>query len=260
MKRFALAAMTATLMSSGAYAADVFGGGSTKDAPAFSETRVVNWTGFYIGGQAGYGKSQHNLDVIRDEQVIQSIDGLGGDGFIGGGRVGFDVARGRFLFGLFGEYNWSNVKTEFSNLSLKGDGNDLKDNDGGYSLEKENEWSVGARAGVIAAPRTLVYVLAAYTQSEYNLSGLTTSDASEGWSGKKTLQGVSVGAGVEYALTGNVFLGLEGVYTAYGDEKWHDGRNPEGEGRHADIETDELRVMGTLKIKLNSDIGRGFID
>lgn len=270
MKRIGiLAALAAALASSGAYAADPFAKGSTKDdGDVFASPGVVNWTGFYVGVQGGYGNANHNLTLrahddgfeypeegdpvlVHGEDIdLLNFDGVNSHGAIGGGRIGFDWARGRLLFGAFAEYNFSNMETEVSGLALGG----MK-----FGLEKDDEWSVGGRIGYIAAPRTLVYVLAAYTQTEYNVTGLDVIGASlpsEGssFSTGATFDGITVGGGVELALTGNVFLGLEYQHTFYGEEdilKAHvDGEG----GLSVGDDLDEDKIMATLKIKLNGGL------
>jgi outer membrane immunogenic protein len=271
MKISTLAAGVAlsALMATGAVAADVYTGDkSLKDDANYANVQVVNWTGFYIGGQVGYGKSQHDmsLDIFSGKTAtapggfdthLGGIDGLAGDGFVGGGRVGYDVAMGRFVLGVFGEYNVSNIETDISNIGGAGLLLIPPTFPGALSLEKDNEWSVGARAGVVVAPRTLAYILAAYTQTEYSLNGLSPAHIAAGFDDSKTFDGVTVGAGVEYAIAGNIFLGIEGTYSFYGEEEWFNNCGAtgcaNGNGRLAD-ELDELKVMGTLKIKLNSDL------
>src|ERR1700744_1545318 len=81
MRRVAVAVMMLGTMS-GAHAADMpdFLRGSLSDgyvAPA-----PVNWSGFYLGGQAGYGSSDSNfsgsngsmISALIDHNVIQQMD------------------------------------------------------------------------------------------------------------------------------------------------------------------------------------------
>jgi outer membrane immunogenic protein len=257
MKQTVIAALAVALLSStAAVAADPFPKKEREEMKFADAEPVVVWSGFYLQGQGGYGKSQHNLTVQSYDSSgtsdvgfvdILGLDGIGGDGFIGGGRLGYDLAMGRFLVGVFGEYNWSNIETELSLSGFPGSPT--------YTLEKENEWSVGARAGVIVAPRTLAYILAAYTETDYTINGPGVV-AGRGYATEQTLQGFTVGAGAEYALAGNVFLGLEGTYTFYDEAEWANSCSStscgRGDGR-IEAETDELKVMGTLKIKLNGD-------
>jgi outer membrane immunogenic protein len=326
MKKIGLAALTAVLMTSGsAYAADVYQQGGLKDEPgAFDSPRVVNWTGFYIGGSIGYGNANHNLtvqdyfkdfctstdpespgydgdadnhsgstdtigninngslaagfkplkaftkceDIARNRSNlltgtpvvsptpaaftspggsddIANLDGVSSSGLVGDGRVGFDIARGRFLFGIFGAYGFNDMETSAS-IDLGGPiGIDA-------SIEKGEEWSVGARAGVLVNPRTLAYILAAYTQAEYEfgVSGLGKSESTE-----VSFSGISVGGGVEFAVTNNIFLGIEGMHTFYGEETVFDDYSKVGnQGTRLIDDLDETKVMGTLKIKLNSGL------
>jgi opacity protein-like surface antigen len=213
MKKIGLAALAAALMSSGAYAADVYGKGSTKDNEEFfSAPTLVNWTGFYVGAQVG-----GSFAIIGDEE---GQGGISIDGIIGGGRVGFDVARGRFLFGAFGEYNFSGAALELGGATL---------------LEKNHEWTAGARAGVIVAPRTLVYALGGFTQAEFGspLSGDTV-----------TFDGWTAGGGIEFIAAGNLSLGLEASHT------WYDEAEEFGEG----ISLDDTRIMAVARYKLNSSV------
>lgn len=268
MQKIGLAALTAVLMSGSAYAADIYGG-STKDSPStFESPGMVNWSGLYIGVQGGYGNANHNLSlqeyypVDSEEEgggyttqtdTLGSLNGINSHGGIGGGRIGYDHARGRLLFGVFAEYNFTNMETELTIAG--GDSPDVK-----FGLEKDDEWSVGGRIGYIAAPRTLVYALAAYSQTKYNVTGFDGIEVPEGGYFNKgaTFDGVTVGGGVEIALTGNVFLGLEYAHTFYGEETlldagytYEDGAR---EGGRVVDDLDEDKVLATLKFKLNGGL------
>lgn len=248
----------ATFLASPATASDLFNG-SVKDAPGevVSYRAAPNFTGFYIGGRAGYGNANHDLslDVFYEEdETVKSgellgLDGLNSSGFIGGGQVGFDKQMGRFVVGVFGSYDFSNMETT---LDI---GNGFPEGVG-YSLEKEYEWDAGIRAGVLVNPSTLVYALAAYTETEYSLNGPGVSDA-EGLDSEKTFSGVKVGGGIEFAATNNIFLGLEGTHTFYGEETWFSSCEDGCSGSDIQVndELSETKIMGTLKIKLNSGIG-----
>lgn len=184
--------------------------------------------------------------VNGGSREIASIDGISSSGLVGDGRIGFDVARGRFLFGVFGSYGFNQMETDASIAGL-----------GTASIEKGEEWSAGARAGILVNPRTLAYILAAYTQTDYEF-GIAGPGGSE--SREITFDGVTVGGGVEFAVTNNVFLGIEGTHTFYGKETIFSEYNAESNtGLRLDDEIGETKVMGTLKIKLNTGLG-GVID
>lgn len=197
---------------SAAQAADVYHKEGMKDEPSnFEEPVMVNWTGFYFGGQAG-----GSFAVLGDE------DGQGGlsiDGFSGGGVIGFDYARGRFLVGIAAEYNFSNAALEVGGVTL---------------LEKDNDMSGCGRLGYIAASRTLAYVKGCYTQIELT----------DGSGDSETFGGIGAGGGLEFAARNNVFLGVEARHT------WFD----EDDKLPANVSLDETTIMGTLKFKLNSPL------
>ena len=246
MKRIGiLAALAAALASSGAYAADPFAKGSTKDdGDVFASPGVVNWSGVWVGGRIGYGNANHDLstETYGNEEDITffGVDGKNSAGAIGGGQVGFDLARGRFLFGVFGSYDFSGMETE---VTLFDETRTL--------LEKGDEWSIGGRVGLIVAPRTMAYVLAAYTQTEYTFAG--ASD--DGGDKDVTFDGVTVGGGVEFAVSSNIFLGLEGTHTFYGKETiWDVDLNDDGDGLREVDDLGETKIMGTLKLKVGGGL------
>jgi opacity protein-like surface antigen len=300
-----LFALTTLLLSSSAFAADVFSGDkSLKDDKNYASGETVNWTGFYIGGAVGYGNANHDLTVHEyfedycaastdtttgfggtaaergvtvenlnllfpsafesceklaaapttptglktvngDSREIAGIDGVNSHGLVGDVRVGYDLAFGRFLIGGFGSYGFNSMETSGFISGL-----------GSASIEKGDEWSIGARAGLIVAPRTLAYILAAYTQSDWEFG--VAGAGGGGGSREITFDGVTVGGGVEFALTSNVFLGIEGVHTFYGEETILDSYNSAANaGGRLNDELGETKVLGTLKIKLNSGLGLG---
>lgn len=208
MKKIATALLGATLLSAPAGASDLFG--STKDPVTTGPTSsggVVNWSGFYVGAQVG-----NSFAIIGDE------DGQGGisvDGIFGGGRIGYDVARGRYLFGIFGEYNWSGAELELGGDSI---------------LEKDHDWTAGARAGVVVAPRTLFYILGGFTQADFSSGGDT-----------ETFDGWTAGGGIEVAVATNITLGVEASHT------WYDEEEVFG----PDISLDDTRIMAVARFKVN---------
>jgi opacity protein-like surface antigen len=133
-------------------------------------------------------------------------------GIIGGARVGYDRALGRFLIGAFGDYNFSEIEG------------------------LDSQWLVAGRAGIIVAPRTLLYGLVGYGQSNYD-------DAD--------FSGVVAGAGIEFAVSSNFYLGLEYQHAFYGDENIVNTPNLK-----IDASREEDRILATAKFKLNG----GFSD
>ena len=105
MRRFLLTAVTCWI-ASGAWAADlpVLRGGFTDGL----STSSINWQGFYVGGQAGYGSSDEhftgsNADMIAtllDHNVIQEMG-------VSQWNLGFGGQSQRSAgYGAFAGYNW----------------------------------------------------------------------------------------------------------------------------------------------------------
>lgn len=239
LKILATGAAVSALLAGSAYAADL--GGGMKDEPGNFEAPLVNWTGLYVGVQGGYGNANHEVNVSAHDEdesfEILNFDGINSRGFVGGITGGFDLARQGTVFGVLGGYTLSNMESSLS----------LFDGAAEWSLEKQNEWYVGARLGRVVAPRTLVYILAAYTQTEYELSG-SGIDATS-----KTYNGIKAGIGGEYALGSNFFAGLEYTHDFYGDATWVDEH-----GIKVTDSLDEDKIMATLKLKLNGGLGVGW--
>lgn len=202
---------------------------STKDVTQdAARGETVTWTGAYIGGQIGWTNASHGISLEGPSGTLLDLAGIAGSGVIGGGRAGFDLARGRFLVGAFAEYNLSLAESK-----LDAFGGTL------LSIEKGDEWTIGGRAGILIDPRTLVYGMAGYTQTSYDFKAL-------GGGISVDYSGITAGAGVEFALANGVFMGIEGSHTFYGDETVL----PLGGGFSVQDALDETRVMGTVKLKL----------
>lgn len=285
IRKLASGVALAALITSPALAADL--DRSYKDVPSdyAQSAGMVNWSGFYIGGAIGYGNSSHNLSVNEffkdycdqngttdttpfsdddkdetsasdisgctggtrkvvsgDSRELAHLDGVNASGLVGDVRLGYDHARGRYLFGVYGTYGFNNMEAD---AAIFGDFATA-------SIEKQDEWFVGARAGYLVAPRTLAYVLAGYSQTDYDFTG---SFGGKSATKSVTFDGITVGGGLEFALAGNLFLGLEATHTFYGEETVAEAYSvSKNEGVNLKDDLDETKVMGTLKIKLNNGL------
>lgn len=175
-----------------------------------------------------------------NSREIANLDGLNTTGIVGDFRLGYDQQMGRFVFGLFGTYGLSTMNGEGSDLG------NIKD----FAMERGDDWSAGARAGILVNDSTLLYALAAYTQTDYEFSGTHIGEA---FSQKTTFDGITVGGGIEFAVSNSVFLGLEGTHTFYNEETIADVYDADTNiGTSVNDDLGETKIMGTLKIKLNS--------
>jgi outer membrane immunogenic protein len=171
---------------------------------------LVNWTGLYVS--AGIGA---NFTVLGDED---GSGGLAADGLIGGARVGYDLAVGRFVGGVFGEYNWSNAELEVGPYSF---------------FQKDSDWTAGLRGGVLIAPQTLVYVLGGYTQGDFSSAVLGGDN--------ETFDGWTAGIGLEAMFGPGITAGLELTRTWYDEDDVF--------GPDSGISLDDTRAMVRFGVK-----------
>ena len=105
MRRLLLAAVMCGMMTA-ADAADlpILRGGFTDGL----STSIVNWQGFYVGGQGGYGSSDENftgsnvnmINTLLDHNVIQEMQ-------VSSWNLGLGKQSARSsVYGAFGGYNW----------------------------------------------------------------------------------------------------------------------------------------------------------
>lgn len=172
-----------------------------------------SWTGCYVGVQGGYAIAAHEVGIGG----VFTLDGISSEGVQGGPVVGCDwQASDRIVLGAFADYAFRSVDT---GVSLGG---------ASASIGLDNAWSVGARAGVLVAPQTLVYGLAVYQRTDVD-------DAGTGL--VSSLNGIGGGGGIEVGLAPGWSVRGEYRYVAY------DGESIAG---IATIDTDEHQVRAGL--------------
>lgn len=168
-------------------------------APAYVHT-YYNWTGFYLGGHAGYGWA----DFGGSDPVTGLPTGsLSAKGLIYGGQLGFNYQIGSWVLGVEGEFSFGDVKyrEDF------GAGNTAE-------IKLDQIFTAAGRVGY-AFDRTMIYGKAggAWTQEKYNfavLGGTATGSVDRsGW---------LVGVGIEYAFAGNWSAKLEYNYMDLGSK------------------------------------------
>ena len=171
-------------------------------SPALAQDRTP-FTGLKVEGIAGYDISQagSSTDNEVDEDNDQSIDG-----FLYGVGVGYDFNAGGVVLGVEAELTDSTAKTEFTDGDFEGFGLG--------NVETGRDLYVGARAGVLAQPDLLLYAKAGYTNARYNINA---SFDGENYNSRIDTDGFRLGAGLEYALSGNSYAKVEYRYSNYSD-------------------------------------------
>lgn len=204
----------------------------TFATPVLAQEVSPPFTGPRVGGIIGYDNIQpgsgEDSDIEGDDQSV--------DGLLYGVEVGYDFAFGGALVGVEGEFTDSTGKVE----------TDTNDPDSfGYGRVKtDRDFYVGARAGILADPATLVYVKGGYTNTKLSLlafDGETELDSSF------KLDGFRVGAGVERAFANNLYGKLEYRYSKYSEANFDFGDGDES--NDFDIDTDRHQVAVGVGIR-----------
>jgi outer membrane immunogenic protein len=195
MNKLVSGAFVALLMSGSAYAADLF---IAPSDPVIIDEMAYDWSGFYIGAQAGYLFGTGVVDIPAYAQPLFDVDM---DGFAAGLHVGANAQFDQFVVGVELAGNW-----------IGADGRALSGGGGGEEYVIDQNWdaSLVGRIG-FAADRFHVYGLGggAVTSISTNYDPAAFADSTD------TVFGWTVGVGTEYAFTDNVSFGVEYRYTNY---------------------------------------------
>lgn len=182
---------------------------------------VFSWTGFYIGGHAGYGWSKFTGNGTF------GVDTVNAKGFLAGAQLGYNYQIGQFVIGVEGDYSWANVKYETPLFA------------GTLTLKNDYFITAAARLGY-SFDRFLVYgkVGGAWTRDKWDGTDGTGGTVT----GKFNRTGWMVGAGAEYAIWNNWSAKLEYNYLMF------PSITP------TLTTTGTLTVVGTANVKLNTHI------
>jgi outer membrane immunogenic protein len=183
------------MASASALAADL---PTRKAAPVFvAPPAVYNWSGFYIGGNAGVGWANGGHVTVADPKLgPQSISISSHSGFIGGGQIGYNFQAGEFVYGVEADIQYANIGSSV-NWGPYGRLGVATGSDGEYF------GTLRARAGY-AIDRTLIYATGGLAYGGLNsspLGGNATSNV-----------GYALGGGVEYAFTEHWTAKVEALY------------------------------------------------
>ena len=216
MRMLAMTAIAA--VSAGAFA-----------APAMAQT--VPFNGPRIGVIAGYDGISPGSSEDQDFRGDKTVDGFqyGVDG-------GYDVNLGTAVIGVEGEVADSTGKVH------------PYDNDPNYfgygRVKTGRDLYIGARAGALVTPNTLIYAKAGYTNARLDL---TAQDGETETGRHFNLDGYRVGAGVEHQFAGNMYAKVEYRYSNYGKARFEysDGSNT----NNFDVDTDRNQVVAGVGMR-----------
>ena len=210
-------------------------GAAMTAVPAMAQTSDVPFSGFRVGAEVGYDhlRSGSTEDVDESRDIKQSIDGVAY-----GAVLGYDVPAGEKLrIGAEASVGDSTASRDFNN-----------DQPTVFNLgrvEAGREFYVGGRVGYVTSPNLMLYVKGGYTNQRFNLRG---SDGTVDLRERLDTDGYRVGAGAEYALNSNTYIGAEYRYSNYSKgELDFNGDTPDGS--RFNVDTDRHQVMATAGVR-----------
>jgi outer membrane immunogenic protein len=191
MKKLIVAASILAASAAGASAADL--GGQPRMSPMIAAT--YDWSGFYWGGNGGWGSSRNCWDVVTAAGTLIVAEGChNATGGVAGGQLGFRTQSYAWVFGLEAQGDWVGLRgSKVSNAFFFVPGD---------ITNRSRIDAFGLFTGQIgyAWGSTLFYVKGgvAVTTARYNdivtATGLIATTASD------TRAGGTVGAGLEYGF------------------------------------------------------------
>ncbi|HMM88550.1 outer membrane protein [Bradyrhizobium sp.] len=198
-----LAAIIGAEATAPASAADM----AVKAVPPAPLPVIYNWSGFYIGGNGGWGSSRNCWDFVTAAGLVVADACSDRSGGLIGGQIGYRWQTGGWVFGLEAQGDWADLSN--TRLSLI---------DQRFSTRVRTD-GIGLFTGQVgyAWNAALFYVKggAAVTSNSYDI--LTTIDGLSVASANSTRWGGAVGVGFEYGFTPNWSVGLEYDHLFMGD-------------------------------------------
>ncbi|MDI7862319.1 porin family protein [Rhizobiaceae bacterium n13] len=188
IKSFIATAATFAALAGTALAADLTP--PPEAAPIAEEIPAFTWSGGYVGLQGGGTWADGDISAGGSDTTRNL------DGGLFGAFAGWNFQNNNFVYGVEGDayYNWND------------NGNDLF----GSSAEVGTEWAGGIRGRLgYTFDRAMIYGTAGWTATRGFVDVPGNDD-------KETLNGWTVGAGLDYAITNNVFGRAEYRYNDYG--------------------------------------------
>jgi outer membrane immunogenic protein len=200
MAKYFLSVAAVALFATGAVAADL---------PSYEAPPVVapvpddfSWTGFYAGLQAGYAWGDLESNVVIGNDRDEEFEA---DGVVGGIFLGYNLGlTDAFVVGIEGDFEGTGIETEEDDEALAGVE---------YDADVNWQGSVRGRLGV-AFDRVLVYGTGGIAFANFDT---TFDDGVDDDDDGETELGWTAGAGVDFAVTDNIFVRGEYRYADFAD-------------------------------------------
>jgi outer membrane immunogenic protein len=199
MKKFLLGTVGLMALAAPAAAADLAARSYTKAPPPV--LAVYDWSGLYVGANAGWGSTHDCWDITSVAGVAISTAPEGcqnASGATAGGQFGYRWQTGAWVFGMEAQGNWADFKGSSASVFTSGQTtNQSKIDDFGlFTGEIGYAWN-----------NTLLYVKGGAAVTADKFVGLTSGTAFD--TGTEDRWGGTVGAGIEYGFAPNWSAAIE---------------------------------------------------
>ena len=206
MRKFLAAAVSfaaITVAAAPASAADM----AVKAPPPAPLPVIYDWSGFYIGGNGGWGQSRNCWDFLDAAGVAFASGCRERSGGLVGGQIGYRWQASQWVFGLEAQGDWADLSNQRISLI-----NPL------FSTRTQTD-GIGLFTGQIgyAWNQALFYVKGGAAVTSNRFSILENVFGTELASASATRWGGTVGVGLEYGFTPNWSFGVEYNHLWMGD-------------------------------------------
>lgn len=215
MKKY-LVALPLILLAQPALSADAVDYLEPTPMPV-AETPIGGWSGFYAGGQLGYGFGETGVFQLSpftpglETAFAPGFSGDFNDGVVGGAHVGYDWQSGNLVVGGILDVSATDISDAQNGFSVT---------PARYTITRQLDYlaTLRARVGYAPSERFLVYATGgvAYGQVDFGYEQPGSGAVTTVSGGQDSDFGYTVGAGVATKVTEKIALGLEYLYTDLG--------------------------------------------
>jgi outer membrane immunogenic protein len=161
---------------------------------------LVDWSGIYIGGHAGFAWSDVRFTFTDDQDNSEDLR-FSPNSFMGGGQLGAQWQFDRWVLGVEGTWSGLSMNQTVQSTVTPGES---------HSINIDQTATATVRFGSVW-DRALIYAKGGYAAARMNIhsvdtvNGITADD-------RRWRSGWTIGAGVDYMAFENVIIGAEFDY------------------------------------------------
>jgi outer membrane immunogenic protein len=197
-------------------------GGKLVEPPTVPPISIDDWSGPYIGLQAGYIKGDGDTTInspaygltslmLPDPETYKATNKP--DGFIGGLYVGYNkLLQNNWLIGVELAGNYVKIDKTSTLYNSAGSATSVK-----FNLKQKNEGALYLKFGKVINNQYMPYILGGVTGTK--LEG-TVIDGANSYKDSDTVTGFTVGAGLEFKINRNWHARVQYRYSKYDDAKF----------------------------------------